>query len=112
MVSFTTIMSTGAKFAWISVELDLNKPSGSKFRMKQKIWKVEYGHRRESFSDFQEGNNLDAMDENSDPTPEKTGRREIVLNDAHDNRQAKPGPNVAGLGNLKNDNYDHGFVTA
>ncbi|KAJ6984894.1 hypothetical protein NC653_023018 [Populus alba x Populus x berolinensis] len=69
--------STGAKFARISEEIDLNKPLYSKFRMKRKIWKAEkYGHRKESCSDIQEGNNLDSMDENSplsvpvaDPTP-------------------------------------------
>lgn len=54
--------STGAKFARISEEIDLNKPLCSEFRMKRIIWK--------------EGNNLDAMDESSpplvpvaDPTP-------------------------------------------
>lgn len=81
--------STGANFARISEEIDLNKPLCSKFRMKRIIWKVEYeslhlvcfhcreyGHRKESCSDLQEGNNLDAMDESSpplvpeaDPTP-------------------------------------------
>jgi hypothetical protein len=81
--------STGAKCARISEEIDLNKPLCSKFRMKRIIWKVEYeslhlvcfhcrkyGHRKESCSDLQEGNNLDAMDESSpplvpvaDPTP-------------------------------------------
>jgi len=85
----STASSTGAKFARISEEIDLNKPMCSKFRMKRKIWKVEYeslhlvcfhcrkyGHRKESCSDLQEGNNLDAMDESSpplvpvaDPTP-------------------------------------------
>ncbi|KAG6761127.1 hypothetical protein POTOM_034323 [Populus tomentosa] len=73
--------STGAKFARISEEIDLNKPLCSKFRMKRKIWKAEdenlhlvcfhcrkHGHRKESCSDMQEGNNLDSMDENSPPS--------------------------------------------
>ncbi|KAJ6896006.1 hypothetical protein NC651_022285 [Populus alba x Populus x berolinensis] len=76
--------STGAKFARISEEIDLNKPLCSKFRMKRKIWKAEkYGHRKESCSDIQEGNNLDSMDENSPPSvsvadPTPVIRPEIV----------------------------------
>ncbi|KAJ8764835.1 hypothetical protein K2173_010300 [Erythroxylum novogranatense] len=60
-VDKSTEASTRAKYARISVEVDLRKPLISKFRLKCRIWKVEYeglhlvcfgyrtyGHRREN----------------------------------------------------------------